>query len=174
MARQLVQAAEIGSRPGTETDTQQPLTLVMPIEFERVEELRATLRKPEVSAISQAALERVGTVHSSRFVILQDDDQRWAKLLVIAIFDGAVEDYIEAFARELNMVFNALFRFVIETEDKPTLPVEGDVETFINYVKGRNVPPAGGRTFSAYPGLTALDIYEAARPRHDAAPATRR
>jgi hypothetical protein len=171
---ELVEAAEIGAGPGTDKNIQQPLTLVMPVSYERLDDLKATLKNDRIAAFSRAALERVGTVHSTRFVILEDAEQRWAKLLVIAIFDGDVDDYIAAFARELNRVFNPLLQFVEETEDKPPLPVEDNVEAFTRYVKNRNVPPASNRTFSAYPDLTALDIYEATRPRNDGAPSPQR
>jgi hypothetical protein len=152
-----------------DTDVQQPLMLVMPVVPERLPALRTTLRALDQEHITRA-LDRVGTVHATRFVVLEDDAGGWAKLIVVATFDGSVEDYIAAFARELSREFNVLFGFVADTEDKPSPPVEDDVERFTRYVHNRNVRPANGRTYSAYPGLTALDIYEATRPRHDAAP----
>ena len=100
----------------------------------------------------------MGTVHSTRFVILEDEHGQWAKLIVVAIFDGSVDAYIAAFARELRDEFNALFQFV---EDHPPLPVEKNVEEFIKYVKTHDVPSANGQSYRANPGLTALDIWEA-------------
>lgn len=175
MTGQLAQddGAAGGAGPGMDKDIQQPLMLVMPVVLERLDELRKTLQALPVGPLNEA-LDKVGTVHSTRFVILEDDEQRWAKLLVVATFDGTVEDYIAAFARELNQQFDALFEFIADSDDKPSPPVEDDVETFLRYVKNRNVKPANGRTYSAYPDLTALDIYEATRSRYDAAPALRR
>jgi hypothetical protein len=154
-----------GRGPGgmnSDPDVQQPLMLVMPLILETVPLLRQALGALDERELS-LALDTVGTVHSTRFVILEDEDHAWAKLIVVAIFDGTVEDYIAAFARALNTQFNLLFGFVAETDDKPITPVKDNVERFTQYVKNRNVAPVSGRSYSAYPNLTALDIYEAAR-----------
>lgn len=147
--------------------------LVMPVKSGATGALRVALNaltQPDARAKLEGALDKVGTVHSTRFVILEDDDGKRAKLIVIALFDGTVRDYIAAFARELNDEFNLLFGFIEDTEDKPRVPVNSDVDRFIQYVINRDVPPANGQTYSAYPGLTALDIFEATRPRNDGAP----
>jgi hypothetical protein len=152
-------------------DVQVPLMLVMPVKAGKVPELKAALTllgKPPYSSALEAKLDKVGTVHSTRFVVLEDDP---ARLIVLALYDGSVEDYIGAFARELNREFNVLFGFIEDTEDKPVVPVENDVERFVQYVVNRDVKPANGQTYSAYPGLTALDLYEATRPTNDGAPA---
>jgi hypothetical protein len=135
---------------------QQPLLLVMPVVIERLEELKATVKGLPVAALNMA-LDRVGTVHSTRFVILEDEQGRWAKLIVVAIYDGTVPHYISAFARELKLAFNTLFEFVA---DKPPLPVEDHVDEFIAYVESHDVPSANGETYRANPGLTVLDIWE--------------
>lgn len=174
MARQLVQSETTWETagPGMDKEIQQPLTLVMPVAMEHLDRLKATLRNPAVVQRSPLALDKVGTVHASRFVILEDEgeDPQWAKLLVIAIFDGSFEAYIEAFAREMRDIFNGLLACVVDTEDKPNLPVENDVEGLMRYVRNRNVGPASGQSYSAYPDLSALDIYEATRARRDLAP----
>jgi hypothetical protein len=54
-------------------------------------------------------------------------------------------------------------------DDWPSLPVQDNVPRFIEYVKSHDVKPANDKTYRAYPDLTVLDVYEAARPRHDAA-----
>jgi hypothetical protein len=154
-------------------DVQEPLMLVMPVKPGQAPALKAALNalaRPPASAHLEDALDKVGTVHSTRFVVLEDEEGAWAKLIVVALFDGSVEDYIAAFARELKHEFNALFTFVVDTPDKPTPPVENDVDRFVQYVVNRNVPPANGQSYSAYPGLTALDIFEATRPPDDGAP----
>ena len=153
-------------------DVQEPLMLVMPVKAGATAALRMALQQlaqEDRAKRLEDTLDRVGTVHSTRFVILEDGDS--AKLIVVAVFDGTMEDYIAAFARELDEQFNLLFRFIEDTPDKPREPVRDHVEPFQQYVANRNVPPANGRTYSAYPGLTALDIYEATRPREDGAPA---
>jgi hypothetical protein len=155
-------------------DIQEPLMLVMPVKPGQVPALRQALNglaAPPYSMALENALDTVGTVHSTRFVILEDGER--AQLIVLALYDGSVDDYIAAFARELNDQFNALFSFVVDTEDKPNVPVKDDVARFIQYVRNRDVKPANGVTYSAYPGLTALDIAEATRPRNDPGPVLR-
>lgn len=163
----------LGFGPGTDKDIQQPLTLFMPVALDRLDELKRRLQDPRLEALSQAALDKVGTVHATRFVILEDDERRWAKIGVIAIFDGTFEDYIKAFAREMSTVFNALLECVEDTDDKPSLPIENDVAALIAYIRKRDVKPANNRTYSAYPDQTTLDVYEATRPRHYVAPSLR-
>jgi hypothetical protein len=143
----------------TQSDTlaQQPLLLVMPVDMERLDDLKATIERLPQAALN-AALDMVGTVHSTRFVILEGEDRAWAKLIVVAIYDGTAEAYIAAFARQLRKAFNDLFPFVL---DHPTLPVEENVREFIDYVDTHDVKPVGGRTYLANPGLTVLDIWEA-------------
>jgi len=168
MSQQVAQRDE-NFGPGQDKDIQQPLTLVMPIDFKSVDTLTELLQRADVKMASAAALDHVGTVHSTRFVILRDDEQGWAKIAVIAIYDGGFDEYIRVFARELGPLFNQLISFVTD-EDKPPLPVEQHVEELVRYVAKRDVKPANGRTYSAFPDLTALDIYEATRPRNDGAP----
>jgi hypothetical protein len=149
-------------------EVQVPLTLVMPVKEGKTEELKRTLMAlalPENAVPLEKALTKVGTVHNTRFVVLEDGDR--AKLLVIALYDGSPEDYIAAFARELNVQFNLLFDFVA---DAPTRPVEQHVDEFTEYVIARDVKPPSARSYRAYPGLSALDIVEAFRPPNDGAP----
>lgn len=154
-----------------QNEVQVPLTLVMPVDLEQLQKLKDTLNflaaDPDQAAKLDRALDTVGTVHNTRFVILEDKAGEWAKLIVIALYDGSVGDYINAFARELNDQFNLLFQFVA---DAPTTPVNENVDEFIKYVTDRDVLPANGNSYRAYPGLTALDIFEATRPSNDGAP----
>jgi hypothetical protein len=151
------------------TLAQQPLLLVMPVDVTRLDELRARLLGLPVDALN-LALDRVGTVHSTRFVILEDEERLWAKLIVVAIYDGTVPHYIAAFARELRGAFNLLFQFVV---DHPPLPVEDHVKEFIDYVEAHDVKSANGQSYRANPGVTALDIWEAIS-RDDGAPVLER
>jgi hypothetical protein len=148
---------------------QQPLLLVMPVQIEALPVLKQKVAGLNVSELNEA-LDTVGTVHSTRFVILEDEQGKWAKLIVVAIFDGTVDAYIAAFARELRDQFNELFKAV---SDHPKLPVEENVQAFIDYVKSHDVPSANGQSYRANPGLTALDIWEA-MSRDTAAPDLRR
>ena len=136
--------------------------LVMPVKPGAAGALKQALGSLDRDALERK-LTKVGTVHTTRFVVLEDEDRQWAKLIVLAMYDGSVDDYIGAFARELNDEFNALFGFVEDTDDKPNVPVRTDVDRFIKYVENRDVKPEG-RAYKAYPGFTALDIYEVTRP----------
>jgi hypothetical protein len=152
-------------------DVQEPLMLVMPVKPGMAEALKAALNalaQPEAAKELEDKLDKVGTVHSTRFVVLEEGQA--AKLIVIALYDGTVRDYIAAFARELDKQFNFLFQFIEDTPDKPSIPVSRDVDRFVEYVVNRDVKPANGQTYSAYPGLTALDVFEATRPLNDGAP----
>jgi hypothetical protein len=154
-------------------EIQEPLMLVMPVKPGQLPALREALKRlaePAPRKALEDALDKVGTVHSTRFVVLEDEDGAWAKLIVIAQYDGSVEDYIKAFARELKTQFNLLFTFIEDTDDKPGPKVEEDVERFIQYVRNRDVRPANEQSYHAYPGLTALDIIEVTRPPNDGAP----
>ncbi len=149
--------------PGDDPLIQQPLLLVMPAKLELVPQLKGLLSTLDFTAIN-AALDQIGTVHNTRLLVLEDDatPPTWAKLMVAAVFDGSVDDYIGAFARVLNDLFNGLFQFVQDTPDKPPLPVCDHVEPFIAYVKARDCK-APGTPYSIAPDVTALDIYEAMR-----------
>jgi hypothetical protein len=174
METQLAQAVDAKGEPGPgmDKDIQHPLTLFMPVDLDRLDKLKATLEKlkePDNAQALNKALDRVGTVHATRFVLLEDEQGQWAKIGVIAIFDGSMKAYIEAYAREIGHVFDALLACVTDSPDKPSLPVRNDVDTLVRYVENHDVKPATGHTYSAYPDHTALDICEAIRPRQDTA-----
>ena len=128
-------------------EVQVPLTLVMPVKLDLLQELKATLQLLRDAEVEAAKLERalntVGTVHNTRFVILEDKAGKWAKLIVIALYDGSVDDYIRAFARELNDQFNALFKCIADAPEE-IIPVIDNVDKFIKYVKDAR-RPAGER-----------------------------
>ena len=150
------------------TDVQQ-LLLVMPVVPGALDGLRQAVQGLPAEYLS-AALDRVGTVHSTRFVIF-DDVAGGAKLAVVATFDGDADEYIEAFARELDQAFNLLLEFIA---DKPATPVSDrdNVRGFVDYVKARNRKPSG-TAYRAYPGWTALDIGDSIAVVAEAAPARR-
>jgi hypothetical protein len=147
--------------PGEDPLIQQPLLLVMPAKLDKLAELKALLANLPFDRIN-AALDQIGTVHNTRLLVLEDENGQWAKLMVAAVFDGSVDDYIGAFARVLNDLFNGLFQFVEDTPDKPPLPVCDHVQPFIDYVKARDCK-APGTPYSIAPDVTALDFFEATR-----------
>ena len=131
----------------------------MPIEPGSVDKLQDTIRDKLAPARLNAALDKVGTVHSTRFVILDEDQGASAKLIVVAIYDGTADDYIGAFARQLRDAFNRLLPFISDYPEGES--VEEHVQEFTDYVKAHDVKPVHGRTYLANPGLTVLDIWEA-------------
>lgn len=166
--RDALSALELAEgRDGSQSDIQQSLLLVMPIKPCAVASLKESLpglQYPPLSPIE--ALDRVGTVHSTRFVVFEggggaDGQTPWAKLAVVATFDGDTDEYLKAFARELSLQFNLLFGFIV---DAPPTPVEDrdKVEGFVSYVKAHTID-IEGPVYRAYPGWTALDIDSAVR-----------
>jgi Dyp-type peroxidase family len=154
--------AAFGRDPQVGGGVQLPLLLVMPVKTTRIEALKdgiGDLNRPELSP--EPALRMVGTVHSTRFVIFEGREtngEGWAKLAVVATFDGNVDDYIAVFARQLKFQFNLLFSFIADA------PANGanDVPAFVEYVKERNIRPIGP-VYRAYAGQTTLDIDSAVR-----------
>jgi hypothetical protein len=156
--------SQVRPTPGLDPEIQQPLLLVMPAKLETVPMLKAGLAGLDFTQIN-AALDQIGTVHNTRLLVLEDDEHdppQWAKLMVAAVFDGTVEEYIGAFAIVLNDLFNLLFQFVVDTPDKPRVPVRDHVEEFVAYVVGRDCK-APGTPYSICPDVTALDVFEAMR-----------
>jgi hypothetical protein len=151
----------VQTSPGRDPEIQQTLLLVMPAKLDKLAELEFLLGHLNFQEVN-AALDQIGTVHNTRLLVLKDDDGKWAKLMVAAVFDGSVEDYIGAFARVLNKLFNKLFEYVEDTPDKPPTPVCDNVDAFTKYVMARDCKPPG-QPYSAYPDVTALDVYEAMR-----------
>ena len=94
------------------------------------------------------ALSAVGTVHVSHFVPFENN-----QLGFFTIFDGSFEKYIQDFTEKTSFTFNALFPNI--TGGPPT-PVEKNPQAFYQWALENNYPPIG--FYSAYPGLSVLDI----------------
>jgi deferrochelatase/peroxidase EfeB len=154
-----VRALPGGTSRRADPDIQRTLTLVMPVKDGVLDMLKGILHLPETPASLAGPLMTVGTVHTTQFVILEDDEGKWARLVVIATFDGTVKDYLAAFARQLNDQFNALFNFVAGA---PPTPVIDHVGTFIEYVTQHNAEREENRQpcppYRAYPALTVQDV----------------
>lgn len=144
-----------------------PLTLVMTAksdaDYEALEKLIGGLQgQPSGENPVRKALDRIGTVHYARFVFLPH-----RQLAVITVFDGSLDDYLAAFAREIGFVFDAILKHV---EGAPPTPVADYFDDFRDFVIDRNRTPVGP-LYSAYPGrgvgeiLVALQAADAATPR---------
>jgi hypothetical protein len=127
---------------------QSPLTCVMQIrEGANVDELEGLLKKTK--PVVDAALNKIGTVHFARFVLLQNRTQ----LAIITEFDREFDDYIKAFAKDLNDVFNHLFEYIA---DPPRVPVKDHRDELIEWVRAHDV--ASIAFYSAYPDKGVIDI----------------
>ena len=69
------------------------------------------------------------------------------------VYDGDMEKYIQDFAKEISVVFDAIFPHV---EGAPPTPVAKNAQAFYQWALDNNYPPIG--FYSAYPGLSVHDI----------------
>ena len=137
---------------------QSPLTLIMtiksPANYQQLKDLLDKIQSapPDKNPV-WVALEKLGNVHFARFVFLENN----TKLAVITTYDGAFEDYIADFTREIGGVFDALLAHMV---DAPPLPVQKNPKQFLDYVRAndlRGVEPF----YSTYPKSTVVDIHAA-------------
>lgn len=94
------------------------------------------------------ALDNIGLVHYARFVFVDD------KLLVITVFDGDFDNYIDLFVDEIGDVFNAILSHV-EGWDKGR--VQDNRQEFMKFVDDHNEPVVG-EFYRAYPNLSVQQI----------------
>lgn len=134
--------------------TARPLTLVMKSKSRKdLVALKGLIEKlqslpPERNPIT-IALTRLSTVHFARFIFLSD-----RQLAVITTYDGAFEDYIDAFVNAIGDVFD---RLLVHIADAPPLPVSGHRKEFLEFVRKHDLAPIPP-FYSAYPQLKVLDI----------------
>jgi hypothetical protein len=131
-----------------------PLTLVMTIKSEKdfralKSRIEALQNQPADRNPIAVALARLGMVHFARFVFLSE-----RQLAVITTYDGAFEDYIDAFVNAIGPVFDQLLAHIA---DAPPLPVSDHRKEFMEFVKKHDLPTMAP-FYSAYPQLRVLDI----------------
>jgi hypothetical protein len=124
---------------------QNPLNLLLTIKPGQAPTLIKLLSENE--AAINAALTKVGTVHFARFLFLNENT-----LLVITTYDGDFNTYIEQFTNILGNVFDAIFGL---TNPAPPLPVQNNVQAFIDFVQKWNLK---SNLYSAYPQCTVQQI----------------
>jgi len=95
-----------------------------------------------------AALDIIGTVHASRFTILDEKT-----LLFLGDFDGEFANLVTELGKAAGPVFDAIFSHV---ENPPPSPVADNVEAFVEWTAGHLLLAA--TLFSAYPDVTAQQI----------------
>ena len=95
-----------------------------------------------------SALDTNGTVHASRFTILDEKT-----LLILGDFDGEFGPLMTDLAKGAGPVFDAIFQHV---ENPPATPVANNVAAFVDWSAGHLLRAA--TLFSAYPDVTVKDI----------------
>jgi hypothetical protein len=93
-------------------------------------------------------LDTIGTIHSSRFTILDEKT-----LLFVGDFDGEFGQLMTGLAKPAGPVFDAIFQHV---DGPPPTPVAANVDAFVEWTAGHLLQAA--TLFSAYPEVTAKEI----------------
>lgn len=111
---------------------------------------------------SRANLAGVKTIHSARWVYLDADRRR---LIFASNYDGSLESYNDDFVDKVWWGLNAVFSNGTGFPKTRWLFFDGSrqEQEFKDYLRGRQVPSQVW--YSAYPGLTALNIDNNARIR---------
>src|SRR5208283_3599133 len=94
------------------------------------------------------ALDTIGTVHSSRFTVL---DER--TLLFLADFDGEFGALMAELAKAAGPVFDVIFAHI---ENPPPAPVSRNADAFVEWAADHLLRAA--TLFSAYPDASVKDI----------------
>ena len=128
--------------------TQNQLTALMTIKepvAEKIRELRKIIQ--EQALANGVRLERLGFVHSARFLVIGD------KFAIITSFDFDFRDYINAFVDELGPLFDMVLKMV---QDPPPTPVQQHREEFVAYIERIQIQPL--LFYAAYPELSVQNI----------------
>ena len=102
---------------------------------------------PLMAQMFQAA-DTIGTIHSSRFTILDEKT-----LLFLGDFDGEFGGLMAALAKAGGPVFDAIFPHV---DNPPPTPVADHTDAFVEWAAEHLLQAA--TLFSAYPDVTAQEI----------------
>jgi len=90
----------------------------------------------------------IGTIHSSRFTVLNENT-----LIFIGDFDGEIGPLMTELAKKAGPMFDAIFQHV---ENPPPSPTANNAEAFVEWVVGHLLGAA--TLFTAYPDVTAKEI----------------
>ncbi|WP_372570589.1 hypothetical protein [Ruegeria jejuensis] len=123
-----------GPRPSSQPsdNVQRMMNLLMPLK-----DTSPIGRAKAVMALAQnvdeifAGLDNVGTVHSARFLLVED------YICMISVYDGDFSNYIRDFIATIGSVFDDLMHLVEGGE--ALFPCEDHVEEFIDWVKAHDL-----------------------------------
>src|SRR5258708_73399 len=127
--------------------SQNHFTLRFPLNMRADAKALAEQLPPLMPGLFQAA-DTAGTIHSSRFTILDEKT-----LLFLGDFDGQFGELMADLARLAGPVFDAIFQHV---DDPPPTPVADNAEGFVEWTADHLVPPLNVST--AYPDVTAEEV----------------
>src|SRR6266403_1959867 len=80
-------------------------------------------------------LDKVGTPHFAQFVPLEDN-----QLGFFTVYDGTFNDYIADFTKNIDHVFDLIFKF---TKNPPPSPCQKHLQEFIDFAAAANRAPIG-------------------------------
>ena len=139
-------------RPGLHSGVCGEFTVFVPIKPGQTQALRDTLHHyrtdPTAQKEMRAAFNQIGTVHTARYVIFDND----TRLMFASVFDGDWDTYINDFATTMIAdVFDNTFKY---TEGYPGIKDPGVKDWFVAHQA-----PASA-FISAYPELTTKQIWK--------------
>jgi hypothetical protein len=92
--------------------------------------------------------DNIGTIHSSRFTILNEKT-----LLFLGDFDGEIGPLMTELAKQAGPVFDTIFKHV---DSPPPTPVANHADAFVEWTAGHLLGTA--TLFTAYPDVTVREI----------------
>ena len=143
---------------------QRPMTLVMLLadpSYAGILALGRVFADPKVGQRLGPDLDRGGTVHFARFVLIDDN------LVMASSYDGEFADYIEMFIHTMGDIFDAILGFIA---DAPPTPVGEHPGEFVDWVHSHDQQPIG--FYSGYPEISTQQIRTALGLPTNAADAT--
>src|SRR6267378_3644263 len=127
--------------------SQNHFTLRFPLTIRADAKALAEQLPPLMPGLFQAA-DTIGTIHSSRFTILDEKT-----LLFLGDFDGQFGELMADLAKLAGPVFDAIFQHV---DGPPPTPVTNNADAFVEWTAKHLLQAA--TLFSAYPDVTVKEI----------------
>ena len=127
--------------------SQNHFTLSFPLKAPADAKALAEQLPPLMPGLFQAA-DTIGTIHSSRFTVLNEKT-----LLFLGDFDGEFSQLMDELAKHAGAVFDAISHHV---DSPPPTPVADHADAFVEWAAGHLLRAA--TLFTAYPDVTAKEI----------------
>jgi hypothetical protein len=127
--------------------SQNHFTLSFPLKAPADAKALAEQLPPLMPGLFQAA-DTIGTIHSSRFTVLNEKT-----LLFLGDFDGEFSQLMDELAKHAGPVFDAISHHV---DSPPPTPIADHADAFVEWAAGHLLRAA--TLFTAYPDVTAKEI----------------